>query len=73
MGYFIPSWISIPVFLFLFIIITFEACTTDTHSWLLTSEGTATVRRNHHGHLDRSLIDAQMGVSHLQRIPWAAA
>jgi hypothetical protein len=39
---------------------------------MLRGKGTATVKK-HHRHLDSSLIDAQVGVTHLQIIPWAAA
>jgi hypothetical protein len=40
---------------------------------MLTGEGIATVRKNYHRYLDRSHIDAQISVSHLQKMPWAAA
>jgi hypothetical protein len=46
---------------------------TETHSKILTGEGIATFTKNHYRHWDRSPTDALLGVSHLQRIPWAAA
>jgi hypothetical protein len=40
---------------------------------MLMDEVSATVTKNYHRHLDRSATDAQVGVSDLQVIPWAAA
>jgi hypothetical protein len=50
-----------------------EACTTDTHPKMFTCEGIAKVRKTHDRHLNSSPFDAQFRISHLQRIPWAAA
>jgi hypothetical protein len=36
-------------------------------------EGITALREYHHRHSDRSPIDAKVGISHLQRISWAAA
>jgi len=49
------------------------SCTTAAHSKILTSEGIAYVRKYHHRHLHWSCNDAEVSISLLQRIPWAAA
>jgi hypothetical protein len=51
----------------------YEACATETHSRMLGHEGIATVRLDHHRHLDGSRFDAQVGISYLKRITWASA
>ena len=50
-----------------------EACTTETHFRMLMGRGITAARKNHHRHLDRRLIDTQVYVFHLQRIPCDAA
>jgi hypothetical protein len=50
-----------------------DTCAAETHLRMLLGEGIATVRKNHHRHLDRSPIGAQADISHVQRIPWAVA
>lgn len=51
-------------------VITYEVCTTETHSRILIGESTATVRKISIG---TKTSDAQVSIFHLQRIPWAAA
>jgi hypothetical protein len=40
---------------------------------MLTGECVAAVRKKHHRHLDRSPMDAQVSISHLHKIPFAAS
>jgi hypothetical protein len=49
------------------------SCTTAAHSRILTGEGIAYVRKYHHSYLNQSHNGAELSISHLQRIPWAAA
>ena len=51
----------------------YEACVTETHLRMITGEGTTTVKKNHHRHLDRNPSDAQVSIFYLQSIPLAAA
>jgi hypothetical protein len=50
-----------------------DACAPETCWRMLTGERIATVRRNHEQRLDKRPIYAQVGVSLLHRIAWAAA
>jgi hypothetical protein len=50
----------------------YEACTCEASLRMLTGEGIAAVRKNHHTHLDRSSLDAEISVSHIHRITSAA-
>jgi hypothetical protein len=50
-----------------------EACAPETHFRMLMGRGIAAATKNHHKHLDWRLIDAQVCVFHLQRIPCDAA
>jgi hypothetical protein len=51
----------------------YEACATEMHLRMLTGEGIATAMLHHHSHLVGSCFDAQVDMSCLQRLPWAAA
>jgi len=44
-------------------------CATETHLTMVTGKGIVTVIKNQHRYLDRSPIDAQISVSHLQKMP----
>lgn len=46
----------------------YEAYTCETPLKMLMGEGIAAVRKNHHRHLDRSSLDAEVGISHMHRI-----
>jgi hypothetical protein len=38
------------------VVFLYEACTTETHSWMLIGEGVATVIENHHFAFRRVLL-----------------
>jgi len=49
-------------------LLSYDVCTAETYSLLLTCGGTRTDRKNDHNHLDSSHTDAQAGLCSLQTI-----